>query len=226
MQGQGGHHQRRLLEAIAAWRPGRTMSVATHKMATKWFHRYSMVGGMPAVVAADVQGAQPRRCRELQRDLLATYRADFARYSGRMDRTILDRVLAAVAASIGAKFVYSRGGEGVKHHQAKRALELLADARLCHLVRHSAGDGTPLGATAKEKRRKAILLDVGLLHALVGTPATTTFPSLNSLAPGLRGRLADQLAGQQLRLVEFPRNSGVELVAASTAARSMPRYRS
>jgi uncharacterized protein len=196
------HGQQRLLDAVAPWRPGRTISPAAHEMGGEWFHRYSMVGGMPAVVAADVQGRQPRHCRELQRDLVATYRADFAKYSGRMDRTILDTVLSSIAASIGAKFVYSRAGQGVKHHQSKRALELLAAARLCQLVRHSAADGPPLGATVKGNRRKAILLDVGLLHALVGTPATTTFPSWEALAPSLRGRLSDQLAGQQLRLID------------------------
>ena len=37
-----------------------------------------------------------------------------------MDRDILDGVLTAVAASVGAKFVYARVGRGVKHHQAKR----------------------------------------------------------------------------------------------------------
>ena len=196
------HGQQRLLEAIAAWRPGETISEAAHQMACAWFHRYSMVGGMPAVVEADVGRSQPRHCRELQRDIVATYRADFAKYSGRMDRTILDTVLSSIAASIGGKFVYSRAGEGVKHHQAKRALELLAAARLCHLVRHSTADGTPLGATVKENRRKAVLLDVGLLHALVGTPATTAFPGWRTLTPELRGRLSDQLAGQQLRIVD------------------------
>jgi uncharacterized protein len=51
-----------------------------------------MVGGMPAVVDADVGGAPARACRELQRDLVATYRADFAKYAGRMDRAVIDEV--------------------------------------------------------------------------------------------------------------------------------------
>jgi predicted AAA+ superfamily ATPase len=170
-----------------------------------------MVGGMPAVVAADVAGQPAHVVRDLQRDLTATYRADFAKYSGRMNRNLLDAVLLAVARSLGAKLVYARVGSGVKQHQAKRALELLAAARLCHLVRHTAANGLPLASETKDNPRKAVLADVGLLHSLAGTPATDAFPSRESLAPGLRGQLADQLAGQQLRLAGSPAGDGPDL---------------
>lgn len=158
-----------------------------------------------------VAGREPRECRELQSDLMATYRADFAKYSGRMDRDILDAVLTEVAASVGAKFVYARVGQGVKQHQAKRGLELLAAARLCHLVRHSAANGLPLSAEANDKFRKAALLDTGLLHGLLGTPAAGAFPSRDALGSAIRGRLAEQLAAQQLRLRETGPGDGPDL---------------
>ena len=82
---------------------------------------------------------------------------------------------------------------------------------MCHLVRHSAANGPPLGAEAKDTFRKAVLADVGLAHALLGTPAATAFPSWPGLAPALRGQLADQLAGQQLRLLDTLTGDGPEL---------------
>jgi predicted AAA+ superfamily ATPase len=166
---------------------------------------------MPAVVAADVDGASARSCRELQRDLVATYRADFAKYSGRMDQGVLDAVLYAIARSLGRKLVYARVGDGVKQHQAKRAIDLLSGARLIHLVRYSAANGLPLGGEIKDTFRKAILVDVGLFHALAGTPAGERFPSWNDLAPEVRGQLTDQLAGQALRLAGDPTGDGPEL---------------
>jgi hypothetical protein len=205
------HGQERLRAALGTWQPGRELPPVVHDQATTWFHRYAMVGGMPAVVAADVAGRAPRDCRDLQKDLVATYRADFAKYSGRMAHGILDTVLRAVAGSLGRKFVYARSGEGVKQHQAKRALELLGSARLCHLVRHSAANGLPLGGEVKDTMRKALLLDVGLLHGIVGTPAAQAFPQWEALAPALRGQLADQLAGQQLRLLDEGAGDGPEL---------------
>lgn len=195
------HDQQPLLDVLTAWHPSAVpLSPIAHQQATTWWHRYAMVGGMPAVVAADVAGESPRDCRTRQSDLMAAFRADFAKYSGRMDRAVLDAVLLAVARSIGCKFVYSHVGQGVKHHQAKSALERLAAARVCHIVPHTAANGLPLGAEIKPRLRKALLGDVGLLHALLSTPAADRFPGLDSLAPQLRGQVADQLVGQSLRL--------------------------
>ena len=44
-----------------------------------------------------------------------------------------------------------------------------------------------------------------------GTPAAAAFPSWTDLAPAVRGQLADQLAGQQLRLVDALTGDGPEL---------------
>jgi predicted AAA+ superfamily ATPase len=205
------HDQAKLLAALADWQPGRILSSTAHVRALEWFHRYAMVGGMPAVVAADVAGESPRACRDLQRDLLATFRADFAKYAGRMDRNVLDHILDAVARSLGRKFVYAQASEGVKQHQAKRALELLGSAQLCHLVRYSPATGLPLGGDASDKLRKAILLDVGLFHALAGTPAAERFPAWGDLAPGVRGQLAEQLVGQALLRSGDPSGDGPQL---------------
>jgi len=90
------HGQERLL-AHQRLETGQGAVSAAHEQATIWFERYAMVGGMPAVVAAEVDGREPQALRDLQKDLVATFRADFARYSGRMDRDILDSVLRAAA---------------------------------------------------------------------------------------------------------------------------------
>ncbi len=196
------HGQDRLLKAIADWRPGQSLSAAAHERAWHWFQRFTMVGGMPDVAAADVSGATPLRCREMQKDLMAAFRADFAKYSGRTHADVLDSVLRAVAGSLGRKFVYAQADAGLKQHQVKRALELLAAARVCHLVRYSAANGLPLGSESKDSFRKVALLDIGLLHALLDTPAANVFPASGSLAPDMRARIAEQMAAQQLRLFD------------------------
>lgn len=205
------HGQERLLTALLDCSHARPPSPAAHEQATAWLHRYSMVGGMPAVVAADVEGTSPSEIRRQQRDLVATFRDDFTRYGGRMDRSVLDGALLAVAASLGQKFVYTRAADGVKRHQAKRALELLAAAKVCHIVRYTAANGVPLGGQTKDSFRKAILLDLGLLHALLGTPAVAKFPERADLAPDVRGRVADQLVGQALRSCGERTGTGPEL---------------
>jgi predicted AAA+ superfamily ATPase len=59
------HAQQPLLERLRAWQPGTEISSAVHQKAWEWFNRYHMVGGMPAVVAADAQGADAKTCRAL-----------------------------------------------------------------------------------------------------------------------------------------------------------------
>lgn len=205
------HGQVPLLKALEAWRPGEILSAVAHERASVAFHRYAMVGGMPAVVQADVDGGGAATCRALQSDLVATYRADFAKYSGRMDTRVLDAALLAVARSVGQKFVYSRVDDGVGHRQARAALERLAAARLCHLVRHTAANGLPLAGEVNERYRKAILVDVGVLHALLSTPAAQAFPTWDRLSPAVRGQLGEQLVGQQLRLASSAAGDGPEL---------------
>lgn len=195
------HGQATLLERLRAWRPGREIPSAVHQKAWEWFDRYQMVGGMPAVVAADAGGADAKTCRDTQRDLLHTYQDDFSKYAGRTDTRVLRQVLLAVVASLGGKFVYSAVGDGVKLEPARRSLEMLAAARLCKLIPHTAANGLPLAAEKNERLRKAALLDVGLAHALWNTPALTHFPRWDNLSPGIRGGLAEQMAAQQLHLI-------------------------
>ena len=193
------HGQYKLLMTLSEWRPGRDFSAAAHEQAWKWFERFSMVGGMPEVAAADAGGAAPSKCRGMQKDLMAAFRADFPKYAGRLQADVLDTVLRAVAGSIGRKFVYARADAGLKQHHAKKALELLVAARICSLVRFSAGNALPLGAETKDTFRKGVLLDVGLLHALLNTPAASAFPGWNSLPSDFRARISEQMAAQQLR---------------------------
>lgn len=195
------HDQLPLLERLRAWQPGNGLSSAVHEKALEWFDRYQMVGGMPAVVAADAGGADAKTCRDLQRDLLHTYQDDFAKYAGRTDVRVLRQVLLAVVAALGKKFVYSAVGEGVKLEPARRSLEMLEAARLCHLIPHTAANGIPLVAEKNDRLRKAALLDVGLAHALWNTPALAAFPRWQSLAPAIRGGIGEQMAAQQLHLL-------------------------
>jgi predicted AAA+ superfamily ATPase len=193
------HGQERLLQRLVEWTPGLPLGDAAHAMAMEFYDRYLMTGGMPEVVAADAAGAQAIECRRLQRDLLQTYRNDFAKYSGRMDRRILDDVLRGVVDQLGCKFIYSHVGGGVKHQQAKRALELLCMAQLCDAIPHAECNGVPLAGKINVRLQKVALLDVGLAHGLWNTPAGNSFPRWTDVAPALRGGLAEQGVGQQIR---------------------------
>jgi len=194
------HKQDGLLERWAAWQPGAGVSDVLHRKTLKCFDQYQMTGGMPAVVFAEINGADAAECRQIQRDLIQTYRDDFSKYSGRMNPRILNATLLATVHDMGNKFVYSHVDESIQHTQAKHALELLAMSRLCTIIPHTQGNGLPLGAETNERIRKVALLDVGLAHGLWNTPAAGGHPSWRSLSPMIRGNLVEQMAAQQLRI--------------------------
>lgn len=196
------HNQKALLDRLEEWSPGKSLSDATHEMATMWFERYAMVGGMPGVVAMDVAGESAEVCRGIQRDLVQTYREDFGKYSRNSNHRILDKVLQNTTASLGKKFVYSQVDPEVRHYQAKTALELLAMARLCDLIPHTAANGIPLAAESNDRIRKVALLDIGIAHALWNTPAGKRFPPVDDLAPQIRGGMIEQMTAQLLRIAQ------------------------
>lgn len=193
------HGQQLLLERLISWRADREFSPMLHELAHSWFHRYSMVGGMPAVVNSDVAGSDARKVRDIQYDLTATYRADFAKYNKKINNRVLEATLSAVAASIGKKFVYAHIHESVKQSHARQALDMLDNAGICHIVKHSSANGIPLGGEVKDSFRKVILNDIGIFHALLRTPAQSVFPAFENIAPQIRSQMIEQIAGQQLR---------------------------
>jgi len=205
------HKQDILSQRLSSWRFGREFSSNLHEEALTWFHRFIMVGGMPAIVDRYASGADIGSCREQQLDLAATYRSDFSKYAKRIEPSVLDSVLRAAALSLGRKFVYAKVEDGVKQGVAKRALELLASARVCHLIRYSSANGLPLGGETKDTFRKVILNDIGLFHALLHFPVQAALPKWESIAPQVRGQIAEQIAGQLLRLLGPAGGDGPEL---------------
>lgn len=194
------HRQDNLLERWATWQPGASVSETLHRKTLECFDRYQMTGGMPAVVSAEVNGADAAECRQIQRDLIQTYRDDFSKYAGRMNPRVLNATLLATVHDMGKKFIYSHVDESIQHTQAKHALELLAMSRLCTIIPHTQANGLPLGAEINDRIRKVALLDVGLAHGLWNTPAAGNYPPWRSLSPLIRGNMTEQVASQQLRI--------------------------
>lgn len=201
------HGEERLVERLRAWRPvgnANDLGEVVHSHATGQWTRWLMTGGMPAIVAADCASGEARAVRRTQADLIATYRDDFPKYAPRVDPHVLDSVLRGVARQLGSRFVYGRLDEEVRHGVAHRALDLLAKARLCHLVRHSAANGIPLAGEANDRLRKALLLDVGLVHGLLSTPAAAPEAVWDRMAPPIRGQVTEQAVGQELLALREP----------------------
>lgn len=174
---------------------------AAHENLMARFREYMLVGGMPAAVEAWVQERSFAAVAEVQRDLLATLRDDFAKYANLAHHRRLQAVFAAIPHQLGQRFSYARVDRDERAAALGKALELLTLARVAHRVRASPAMHPPLEAGASDRHFKMLFVDCGLANAALGL-------KLDALEDGLllahAGGIAEQVVGQLLRLTAAP----------------------
>jgi hypothetical protein len=173
---------------------------AIHSQLMKAIKEYLVVGGMPAAVSTWATEKAPDAVNQIHFDLLATYRDDFAKYSGRLTIARLEDVMSSVPRQLGKKFVYKDANSEVSTAPLKQALDLLSKARVCHRIVATSANGLPLGAEADERFLKVIMLDCGLCGTSLGL-SLHQLRSVSEISMINSGGMAEQLVGQLLRTV-------------------------
>ncbi|NQT94035.1 MAG: ATP-binding protein [Lentisphaerae bacterium] len=180
---------------LDAYRVGDELGDAVHRKLRDLLRTYFFVGGMPSAVAAY---AERRDLLEVQRALASiatTLQDDFAKYGARAQQRNMRHVLRYVPRNIGRKLRYVNISREVRSADLRTALELLELSRIVTLVRHTSGNGIPLGAEASESHFKPLLMDIGLCNNLCGL----SLPDASELLTVQEGGLAEQFVGQELR---------------------------
>lgn len=131
---------------------------------------------------------------------MATYRDDFAKYSGRIAPDRLEDIMNSIPRQLGKKFVYKGANSEVSTAPLKQALDLLSKARICHPIVATAANGLPLGAEADMKFSKVIMMDCGLCCTSLGL-SLHQLRSVSEISMINSGGMAEQLVGQLLRTI-------------------------
>jgi uncharacterized protein len=174
--------------------------IAIHQQLMMIFKEYLLVGGLPAAVVSWVTERSLSRLNQIQYDLLASYRDDFAKYRGRLAIEKLEEVLMAVPKMLGQKFVMSRVNPMINPTSVKQILDLFSKARICHRVLGCHANGVPLAAEIKDKYFKEIFLDTGLCCAALGLNLNQ-ITAANNITLINNGGIAEQVVGQLLRTI-------------------------
>jgi len=156
-----------------------------------------VVGGMPAAVAQTVTTGKPDAVSREHVAILQTYEDDFSKYRKRIYPQRLRKVLRRVPALIGQKLKYVNLDPEERSRELADSLNLLEMARVICRVKHSSGNGVPLGAEVKERIFKLLFLDIGLVTTSLGL----NLPELEMAEDLLmvnKGALAEQFIGQHL----------------------------
>jgi predicted AAA+ superfamily ATPase len=173
------------------------LSESVHNMLVDELRKYFFIGGMPECVKTFVETKSLAEVFEVQSDLINTFRQDFSKYARKADNSCLNSVLFNVSQKVGEQIKYSELADGFSNPTIKKAFELLETARLVKKVKAAFPSGIPLGASAKEKKFKSVMLDIGLMANLNGINISKEYMKSDLLSV-FKGSMAEQFIGQEI----------------------------
>ncbi len=159
--------------------------------------KFLFVGGMPECIKVYRDSSSLLDAFAVQTEILGSFRDDFAKYKPHMDTACLNAVFQNTAQAVGDQIKYSRLNDGHTGPTNRKAFDLLCKARIFHKISACSPAGLPLAATAKGRKFKACMLDVGLLQRLCEVPVETALTQDDLLAI-YKGQLAEQFVAQEM----------------------------
>lgn len=175
---------------------------AIHHELLALLKQYAMIGGMPAVVQAYLEGQSLKICQDLQTALLQTYRADFGKYAKAPEHRYLQALFMKLPRLVAEQFKYSKVMLDARANDIKNALAKLVLAGLVYRVHASPASGLPLSALINEKKFKTLFVDIGLLMRAGELPLKMLMEESLDLVH--QGALMEQLVGQELLAYQDP----------------------
>jgi predicted AAA+ superfamily ATPase len=177
-------------------------AIATfHDAITALLKQYFYVGGMPAAVQKYVQTRDFGEVRDVQRTILDSYYADFAKhippaYIART-RDIWESVPTQLAKE-NKRFLYSDMKEGSRGRDYELALNWLTDTNLVHKLYRVSLPNMPLIGYKQPAIFKLYMNDIGLLSARAALDIKMYLGDNNKTFSHYKGGLAEQFVLQEL----------------------------
>lgn len=142
------------------------MPVAYHNIALEWYQKYSIIGGMPAVVSQFVKSDSFIKCQVIQNEILNQYLIDMSKYAdsttGIKIRACYNSIPAQLAKE-NAKFQYKvvqRGGTATIFGESIEWLIFAGITLKCQRLDHGF---LPINAYVDLINFKLYMADIGLL---------------------------------------------------------------
>lgn len=169
---------------------------------TDLLRQYYYVGGMPEAVRTFAETHDYQAVREVQEQLLRSYRADFSKHPpkeivARMH--LLWESIPAQLAKENKRFVYSAVRGGARAKDFETAIAWLCNAGMIYRLPRITQAELPLSGFVDPEAFKLYLLDVGLLGAMNKLDARTLLDGPAYFAQ-YKGALTEQFVLQELRL--------------------------
>lgn len=165
----------------------------------KEFVRYQCIGGMPAAVAAFMDGVDMGQIESSLRNILAMYRLDFSQYANPMETMRIAAVWDAIPSQLAkpnSRFFLSQIHANARSREFAPALQWLCEAGLVLKTCRVSTAKIPLRAYLEPKIFKLYAKDVGLLRVMANLSSDSLLnPSVMS---EFKGALAENLVAISL----------------------------
>ncbi len=165
----------------------------------KEFVRYQCIGGMPAAVAAFMDGVDMGHIESSLRNILAMYRLDFSQYANPMETMRIAAVWDAIPSQLAkpnSRFFLSQIHANARSREFAPALQWLCEAGLVLKTCRVSTAKIPLRAYLEPEIFKLYAKDVGLLRVMANLSSDSLLnPSVMS---EFKGALAENLVAISL----------------------------
>ncbi len=161
------------------------------------FHRYTLVGGMPEVVARYRESNDIAALKTVYQGLITAYTDDVSKYAKNTTEVqVIRHVIESAAYESGKRITFERfGNSPYRSREVGNALRTLERAMLLYLRYPTTAQKPPLTPDLKKKPRLQFV-DTGLLNYAAGLQAH--FFAHKDLHAFHQGLLADHIVAQEL----------------------------
>lgn len=202
---------------------------SVHERLLSLFHRYLMVGGMPAAVTAYLETENVSMVKAVQDAILSLYRMDITRYAKKdtlFIREIFDQIPSQLNTQ-GKRFTFSSISPRGTYDDFAKDFLWLTNAGVALPVRNVSEPRHPLKLSENRKLFKLFLNDVGLLSAACGIQVAKGILS-DSLGVNF-GSIYENAVAQELKAhghaLYYFRSKGIgelDFVLEETSGRVLP----
>ncbi len=161
------------------------------------FHRFTLVGGMPEIVAHYAGNRDAVALAPLYRSLWTSFLDDIPKYArNETMKRVIRHCLEAAPLEAGERIKFAGFGKSnYRSREAGESLRTLEQAMLLHLLAPTTSTEIPL-IPDRRKSPKLLFLDIGLINFTAGIQGHYfEYPDLYSF---YRGRIAEMIVGQEL----------------------------
>ena len=168
--------------------------------------QYYFVGGLPAAVRLFAETKDLVEVRNIQKQILFDYQRDFSKHAPSQKVPRINMVWETIPAQLAKenkKFIFGALKKGARASEFEMAIQWLKDAGLIYQVNRVTAPTMPLKFYAEMSVFKLFILDIGLMGAMVDTPAESILVA-DTLFKEYKGAFTELFVLTQLMPLQIP----------------------